>query len=79
MLGLDGAAACFGGWITGASTCRKEIVESFTPYVLRSIVFSPLRLDLESRGYLSNGVTGRHRAKNLTARNSAERLVAGVI
>ena len=30
--------------MTGVSTCRKGIGESFTQCVLRSIVFSPLRL-----------------------------------
>ena len=34
--------------MTGASTCRRGIGKSFTPYVLRSIVFSPLRLVLKS-------------------------------
>ena len=34
--------------MTGASTCRRGIGESFTPHVLRSIVFSPLRLVLKS-------------------------------
>ena len=30
--------------MTGASTCRRGIGKPFTPYVLRSIVFSPLGL-----------------------------------
>ena len=34
--------------MTGASTCRRGIGESFTPYVLRPIVFSPLWLVLKS-------------------------------
>ena len=34
--------------MTGVSTCRGEIGESFTPYVLRSIVLSLLRLVLKS-------------------------------
>ena len=43
-LGLDEAAACFGGWMARVSTCRRAIGEPFTLSVLRSIVFSPLRL-----------------------------------
>ena len=37
--------------MTGASTCGRGIDESFTPYVLRSIVFSPLRLILKSYAF----------------------------
>ena len=33
--------------MTGASTYRRGMDESFTPYVLRSIAFSPLRLVLK--------------------------------
>ena len=33
--------------MTEALTCRRGIGEMFTPYVLRSIVFSPLRLVLK--------------------------------
>ena len=38
-LGLDEAAAFFGDWMTGTSTCRRGIGDSFTPYVLRPIIF----------------------------------------
>ena len=49
VLGLGEAAAfCFGGWITEASTYRRGIGESCTPYVLQSIVFSPIRLVFKS-------------------------------
>ena len=41
-LRLDETAVFFGDWMTGA--CRRGINESFMPYVLRSIVFSSLRL-----------------------------------
>ena len=34
--------------MTGVSTCRRGIGDLFTPCVLRSIVFSPLRLVLIS-------------------------------
>ena len=30
--------------MTGVSTCRRAIGEPLTPYVLQSIIFSPLRL-----------------------------------
>ena len=33
--------------MTGASTCRRGVGEPFTPYVMESIVFSPLRLVLK--------------------------------
>ena len=33
--------------MTGASTCRRGIGKPFTPYVLWSIVFSPLRFILK--------------------------------
>ena len=71
--------------MTGAPTCRREIGESFALYVLRSIVFSPLRLVLKSHAVegglrlSKQSLSGSIVERSLTARNSAEHSVASVI
>ena len=70
--------------MTGTPTCRRGIGKSFTPYVLESIVFYPLRLVLKSHAVeggsrLSKQWGERASWKRMAARNSVERLMASVI